>query len=269
MTLKIGIDVGGTFTDFVVASDDAPPRIFKTLSTPADPSTAVVNGLADIAAAMEPPMTVAELAARIDTIVHGTTVTTNATLTSRGAKCGLLTTEGVRDALEMRRGIREEQYNNRATNVKPLVPRALRCGIPGRSCHARVRGENEKAEHRTCRGDIEENPLPRRESVEAVGGEDRDRGQGGEQVLWRDLDVGDDRQGHQEPGPEQPDGLEPPAREQRCEQWGGGEICDEECHCMTAGEVEPELLADGAHERSAGRVGIAGHEQHQQDERTG
>ena len=132
MTLKIGIDVGGTFTDFVVARDDAPPRIFKTLSTPADPSIAVVNGLADIAAAMEPPVSLAELAARITTIVHGTTVTTNATLTSRGAKCGLLTTEGVRDALEMRRGIREEQYNNRATNVKPLVPRALRCGIPGR-----------------------------------------------------------------------------------------------------------------------------------------
>jgi N-methylhydantoinase A len=64
--------------------------------------------------------------------VHGTTVTTNATLTGTGAKCGLLTTEGVRDALEMRRGIREEQYNNRYTNVKPLVPRYLRAGIKGR-----------------------------------------------------------------------------------------------------------------------------------------
>jgi N-methylhydantoinase A len=132
MTLKIGIDVGGTFTDFAVARDGAPPRIFKTLSTPADPSVAVVRGLTDIAAAQQPPMTLAEFAPTIDTIVHGTTVTTNATLTSRGAKCGLLTTEGVRDALEMRRGIREEQYNNRATNVRPLVPRALRRGIPGR-----------------------------------------------------------------------------------------------------------------------------------------
>ena len=132
MTLKIGIDVGGTFTDFVVARDGAPPRIFKTLSTPTDPSVAVVRGLADIAASLDPPMTLAEFAPTIETIVHGTTVTTNATLTSRGAKCGLLTTEGVRDALEMRRGIREEQYNNRATNVRPLVPRALRRGIPGR-----------------------------------------------------------------------------------------------------------------------------------------
>ena len=132
MTLKIGIDVGGTFTDFVVTRDGADPAIFKTLSTPSDPSIAVVNGLADIAASMKPPLTLEAFAPTIDTIVHGTTVTTNATLTGSGAKCGLLTTEGVRDALEMRRGIREEQYNNRYTNVKPLVPRYLRAGIRGR-----------------------------------------------------------------------------------------------------------------------------------------
>ena len=132
MALKIGIDVGGTFTDFVVTRDDAEPAIFKTLSTPADPSIAVVNGLADIAASMNPPLTLEAFAPTIDTLVHGTTVTTNATLTGTGAKSALLTTEGVRDALEMRRGIREEQYNNRYTNVKPLVPRFLRAGIRGR-----------------------------------------------------------------------------------------------------------------------------------------
>ena len=132
MALKIGIDVGGTFTDFVVTRDDAEPAIFKTLSTPADPSIAVVNGLTDIAASMTPPLTLEAFAPTIDTIVHGTTVTTNATLTGTGAKCGLLTTEGVRDALEMRRGVREEQYNNRYTNVKPLVPRYLRVGVRGR-----------------------------------------------------------------------------------------------------------------------------------------
>jgi N-methylhydantoinase A len=132
MTLKIGIDVGGTFTDFVVARDGEPPRIHKTLSTPADPSIAVVEGLAQIAASLQPPPSLQDFARSIDTIVHGTTVTTNATLTSNGAKCALLTTEGVRDALEMRRGIREEQYNNRYTNVKPLVPRSRRAGIAGR-----------------------------------------------------------------------------------------------------------------------------------------
>ncbi|GAB3760560.1 hydantoinase/oxoprolinase family protein [Ramlibacter monticola] len=129
---KIGIDVGGTFTDFVVARDGEPPRIHKTLSTPDDPSLAVIEGLAQIAASLQPPQSLAEFARSIATIVHGTTVTTNATLTSTGAKCALLTTEGMRDTLEMRRGIREEQYNNRYTNVKPLVPRSRRAGIAGR-----------------------------------------------------------------------------------------------------------------------------------------
>ncbi len=132
MSLKIGIDVGGTFTDFFVDQPGQDTRIYKTLSTPSDPSIAVIAGLTDIAESMDPPMTLTELAARVDTIVHGTTVTTNATLTGNGAKCGLITTEGVRDALEMRRGIREEQYNNRCTNVVPLVPRYLRFGVGGR-----------------------------------------------------------------------------------------------------------------------------------------
>ncbi len=132
MTLKIGIDVGGTFTDFVIARDGEPPRIHKNLSTPADPSIAVVEGLAQIAAALDPPQSLQDFARSISTIVHGTTVTTNATLTSTGARCALLTTDGVRDALEMRRGIREAQYDNRYTNVRPLVPRARRIGVAGR-----------------------------------------------------------------------------------------------------------------------------------------
>ena len=130
--LKIGIDVGGTFTDFVLAREGQAPLIHKTLSTPDDPSIAVVEGLEQIAAMLTPAQTLAEFAASLDTIVHGTTVATNATLTSTGAKCALLTTEGVRDALEMRRGIRERQYDNRYTNVVPLVPRYRRIGIPGR-----------------------------------------------------------------------------------------------------------------------------------------
>jgi N-methylhydantoinase A len=132
MTLKIGIDVGGTFTDFFVSEDGGQPLIHKVLSTPHDPSIAVVQGLEEIAAQMNPPSSLVEFAGRIDTIVHGTTVTTNATLTHTGATCGLITTRGVRDALEMRRGIREEQYNNRYTNVQPLVDRYLRVGVTER-----------------------------------------------------------------------------------------------------------------------------------------
>ncbi len=130
MTLSIGIDVGGTFTDFLVTRDGEEPRIFKVLSTPADPSIGLMSGLEDIAKSWD--QSLAELAGEVDTIVHGTTVTTNATLTRTGAKTRLITTEGVRDALEMRRGIREEQYNNRYTNVAPLVPRYLRRPARGR-----------------------------------------------------------------------------------------------------------------------------------------
>ncbi len=130
--MKLGVDVGGTFTDFFLTRDGYAPQIFKTLSTPEDPSIAVVTGLTDIAASLEPAMSLAEFAGGLETIVHGTTVTTNATLTRRGAKSGLITTEGLRDALEMRRGVREEQFNNRYTNVVPLVPRRRRIGVEGR-----------------------------------------------------------------------------------------------------------------------------------------
>ncbi len=130
MTFKIGIDVGGTFTDLFLWSSDGAVETYKTLSTPEDPSIGVLTGLRTIADARG--LDVDAFAAQIATIVHGTTVTTNATLTRGGAKTGLLTTEGVRDALEMRRGIREKQYDNHFQNVVPLVPRYLRRGIPGR-----------------------------------------------------------------------------------------------------------------------------------------
>jgi len=130
MKLKVGIDVGGTFTDFLVTREGAEPQVFKVLSTPSDPSIGLIDGLQEIARGVG--VTLSELARSIETIVHGTTVTTNAVLTQTGARTGLLTTRGVRDALEMRRGIREEQYNNRYTNVPPLVPRYLRAPIGGR-----------------------------------------------------------------------------------------------------------------------------------------
>ena len=130
--MKFGIDVGGTFTDFFLVKDGEAPLIHKTLSTPEDLSIAVLEGMKDLAGMMEPAMSPENFAKELDTIVHGTTVTTNATLTRRGAKSALLTTKGLRDALEMRRGIREEQYNNRYTNVVPLAERYLRTGVGGR-----------------------------------------------------------------------------------------------------------------------------------------
>ena len=132
MGLKIGIDVGGTFTDFIVQGHGGEPLIHKILSSPRDPSISVVAGLREIAQVLSPDAPFEQFISSVETIVHGTTVTTNATLTHTGAKSALLTTEGVRDALEMRRGIRERQYDNRYTNVPPLVPRYLRVGVAGR-----------------------------------------------------------------------------------------------------------------------------------------
>jgi len=130
MEYKIGIDVGGTFTDFLLTSEDGSAETYKVLSTPDDPSIGLMKGLEEMAKVKN--LSLREFIKDVQTIVHGTTVTTNAVLTRKGAKTGLLTTKGLRDALEMRRGIREEQYNNRFTNVEPLVPRYLRYPVEER-----------------------------------------------------------------------------------------------------------------------------------------
>ena len=132
--MRIGIDVGGTFTDFLLTTDSGEFEVYKVLSTPPDPSEGVLTGLREMAAVHK--LELEAFLDRVETIVHGTTVTTNAVLTYNGARTGLLTTHGVRDALEMRRGIREEQYNNRFTNVKPLIPRYLRHPVRGRLDHS-------------------------------------------------------------------------------------------------------------------------------------
>ncbi|MGQ9583380.1 MAG: hydantoinase/oxoprolinase family protein [Thermoplasmatota archaeon] len=131
---QIGIDVGGTFTDFMLSLDDGTAETYKTLTTPEDPSIGLFNGLQEMAEAHGRDLR--GFLGSVGTIVHGTTVTTNAVLTGSGARTGLLTTRGLRDALEMRRGIREEQYNNRFTNVTPLVPRYLRLPVRGRLDYA-------------------------------------------------------------------------------------------------------------------------------------
>jgi N-methylhydantoinase A len=130
MSYRIGIDVGGTFTDFLLIDDDDTRLVHKTSSTPDDPSRGFVNGLTEIAAivGLELPAFMEQLSL----IVHGTTVTTNAVLTHRGARTGLLATEGFRDTLALRDGTREEPYDNRMAPPTPLVPRHLRLGVGGR-----------------------------------------------------------------------------------------------------------------------------------------
>jgi N-methylhydantoinase A len=128
------VDVGGTFTDFLVIDPDGSRQIHKTSSIPSDPARAVAKGLAEIAEGRG--QSIAGFLAGVDTIVHGTTVTTNALLTRRGPVTGLLTTEGFRDSLAMRDGTREEAYDNRLPQPVPLVPRRLRRPVRGRLDYA-------------------------------------------------------------------------------------------------------------------------------------
>jgi N-methylhydantoinase A len=124
---RIGIDVGGTFTDVAAIDADGRVVIAKAASTPADPSEGLVDGLDALAA--ELALDLGTLLARTDRIVHGTTVATNALLERKGAKVGLLTTEGHRDVIEMREGLKEDRYNLRMPPPVPLVPRARRLGV--------------------------------------------------------------------------------------------------------------------------------------------
>ncbi|WP_342643795.1 hydantoinase/oxoprolinase family protein [Rhodoligotrophos ferricapiens] len=126
-TFRIGIDVGGTFTDLVAIDDEGTTTFTKSPSTPEDQSIGVIAGLTDLAARLG--LGLRDLLATTDRIVHGTTVATNALLERKGAKVGLLTTEGHRDVIEMREGLKEERYNLLLPPPDPLVPRHLRRGV--------------------------------------------------------------------------------------------------------------------------------------------
>ena len=127
---KIGIDVGGTFTDFVVAAETGQPRFFKTQTTPGDPSRGVMAGLGDAAAAYG--LALEEFLGDTDLVIHGSTVATNTLVERKGATVGLITTDGFRDLLEMREGLKEDRYNLRMTPVEPLAARYLRVEVSER-----------------------------------------------------------------------------------------------------------------------------------------
>jgi len=124
---RIGIDVGGTFTDLVAVDDTGNATTAKTPSTPEDPSVGVLDGLKLLADGLG--LKLPTLLSETDRIVHGTTVATNALLEHKGARVGLLTTEGHRDVIEMREGLKDDRYNLRLPPPEQLVPRKLRLGV--------------------------------------------------------------------------------------------------------------------------------------------
>ncbi|MGI9166704.1 MAG: hydantoinase/oxoprolinase family protein, partial [Pyrinomonadaceae bacterium] len=128
--VRVGVDTGGTFTDFVYHLNGR-PQIFKLPSTPDDPSMAIIEGLQRIAAGAGGALQDIE-------VVHGTTVGTNALLQRRGARTALVTTRGFEDVLAIGRQARAELYNLNAIGPPPLVADDLRFGV-----HERVTANGE------------------------------------------------------------------------------------------------------------------------------
>src|SRR5438445_414093 len=124
---RIGIDVGGTFTDLAAVDETGRVVIAKCASTPRDQSEGLMEGLGLLA--VECGTDLVGLLKSTERIVHGTTVATNALLERKGAKVGLLTTEGHRDVIEMREGLKDDRYNVGRPPPVRLVPRARRLGM--------------------------------------------------------------------------------------------------------------------------------------------
>ena len=117
---RVGVDIGGTFTDIVVAAADGSTITRKVSSTPPDYARGIVQGLTDL-------MDSGTISAQaLQEVIHGTTVATNAILEHKGALTGLITTKGFRDVLEIRRLRMPELYNLLYEKPVPLVPRYLR-----------------------------------------------------------------------------------------------------------------------------------------------
>ena len=126
---RLGIDAGGTFTDFVLADKSGKVRLYKALSTPQDPTLAIRNGLALISDDLG--VTAEHVVSNCDLCINGTTVGLNALITMKGAKTGLICTAGHEDSLEIRLGHKEDgyRYDPEYPPATMLVPRFLRRGV--------------------------------------------------------------------------------------------------------------------------------------------
>ncbi len=130
MSYRIGIDVGGTFTDCVLLRPDGSVVLEKAPTTPDDQSLGVLAGLTQLADVEG--TTVEQLAADTRTIVHGTTTADNTMIQMRGASTGLLVTEGFRDEIEFRRCYKEEIWDPAFPPPDPIARRRVRLEIPER-----------------------------------------------------------------------------------------------------------------------------------------
>src|SRR4030042_4559133 len=124
---RLGCDIGGTFTDFVLLNDQTGEiKTGKCLTTPKDPSDAVAQGIRILESSTS------GFVAKLDELIHGTTLVINSIIERKGAKTGLITTKGFRDVLEIGRGIRYAPYDVFAEFPKPLIPKHLRLEVDER-----------------------------------------------------------------------------------------------------------------------------------------
>lgn len=126
---RIGIDIGGTFTDFAVLTGSE-LILHKNLSTPADRSIGVMSGLRSIAERQG--LTLGDFLGQCDAIVHATTIADNTLIEMNGALTGLITTEGFRDEMEYRRGFKESIWDVRLPPPQQITPRRRRLTVPER-----------------------------------------------------------------------------------------------------------------------------------------
>lgn len=125
--IRIGIDVGGTFTDLVATTPDGRVAHTKSPTVPEDPAAGVMNVIGLLAEQLG--MTPSAVLRQTRLIVHGTTVATNALLERQGARVVLLATSGHRDVLEMREGVKHDRFNLLMPAPDPLVPRRMRLPV--------------------------------------------------------------------------------------------------------------------------------------------
>jgi N-methylhydantoinase A len=129
MNYRVGIDIGGTFTDFALLKGTE-VILHKNLSTPEDRSAGVMEGLEKLAEIEELPL--AEFLGKCEAIVHGTTIADNTLIEMNGALTGLITTEGFRDEIEYRRGFKESVWDVRLEPPQQITPRRRRMTVKER-----------------------------------------------------------------------------------------------------------------------------------------
>src|SRR5712691_6369600 len=127
MGYAVGVDIGGTFTDFVLVDGEQRVTVMKEPTTPSEPARGVLAGLRRLAD--EWGVALEQLVGDIDVFVHGTTIATNTVIQRNGPKVGLLCTGGHRDILALRDGLKWERFNLHMDPPDPFVPRRLRRGI--------------------------------------------------------------------------------------------------------------------------------------------